>query len=95
MLPELKAYLSAERGRTATVARSLGIPAGYLSQMASGDRPVPPELAHEMSRHTGIAIWHLCPSSWWRIWPYLLKRPDAPTPHGKPPHRSQRARTFA
>jgi DNA-binding transcriptional regulator YdaS (Cro superfamily) len=76
---ELKAYL-AVRGRTSTLAKQLDVSPAYLYQMATGRRPVQPELAPEIEKHTGLQVrrWDLRPDDWHRIWPELRNETGAP-----------------
>lgn len=77
---ELAAFLSAERGRGAHLARALNIPPAWLSQMAAGTRPVPPVLAPQIEAETAFAVrrWDLRPTDWYRIWPELRGTEGAP-----------------
>lgn len=76
----LSEYLRAERGRTVHIARVTGIAQGWLSQMASGLRPIPPELcwAIEQACDSHVRRWDLRPLDWHRIWPELIGTPGAP-----------------
>lgn len=77
---KLSMYLSAERGRTAAVAREVGIAPAYLSQIANGTRPVPAEHCAALERATGgkVRRWDLRPEDWHRIWPELQGTEGAP-----------------
>jgi DNA-binding transcriptional regulator YdaS (Cro superfamily) len=79
---ELAEALDSRRGRTAEVAKSLKIAPAYLSQMASGRRPVPPELAPALERELNgeVRLWNLRPKDWHRIWPDLIGSDGAPQP---------------
>ncbi len=52
----------------------------YLSQMASGIRPIPFELQVQIEELTEgeVARWHMSPDRWHRLWPELVGRPGAP-----------------
>lgn len=77
---KLSDFLSAERGRCAAIARSVGIAGAYLSQMASGSRPVPAELAPqlEVACSHSVRRWDLRPDDWYLIWPELVGAEGAP-----------------
>lgn len=86
---ELSEALDSRRGRTAEVARTLGVAAAYLSQMASGKRPVPAELVPALEKELGFEVrrWNLRPLDWHRIWPDLIGTPGAPaTQHLQSPN---------
>lgn len=73
-------YLAGDRGRCAAVARSVGVAAAWLSQMASRARPVPPHIAPRIEVATGGAVrrWDLRPADWCQIWPELVGADGAP-----------------
>jgi DNA-binding transcriptional regulator YdaS (Cro superfamily) len=77
---DLTEYLAEERGRCARIARQLRIAPAWLSQMASGARPVPPDIAPQLEIECGLAVrrWDLRPGDWHRIWPELVGLPGAP-----------------
>lgn len=82
----LKAYFQSERGNATALAESLGIPATYLSQMASGDRAITAERAAAIERITSRQVmrWDCRPDDWHRIWPELIGSdgaPAVPVPH--------------
>lgn len=82
---KLSEYLGVERGRCAAVARSLDIAGAYLSQMASGVRPVRPELVPAIEQATEGAVrrWDLRPDDWHLIWPELIGAEGAPEALGQ------------
>ena len=77
---DLAQYFAEERGRAAKVARLLSVPPAWLSQMAAGDRPVPPPLVPQIERLSGGTVrrWDLRPTDWHRIWPELIGAEGAP-----------------
>lgn len=76
----LKTYIQSERGNAAALSAALGIPASFLSQLASGERNVTAERAAAIERATEGAVrrWDLRPTDWWLIWPELVGTPGAP-----------------
>lgn len=76
----LKTYIQAERGNATALAQALGIPASFLSQMASGDRAIAPERAAriEVLTEGKVRRWDLCPDKWHLIWPELVSVEGAP-----------------
>lgn len=76
---DLKTWLSNERGRTARLAEKMGIGAGYLSQMAKGDRPIPIESWQLIERETAgdVTRRDLWPESYHLIWPNLARNRGA------------------
>lgn len=44
-------YLRKERGRAARLAAAIHVTSAYMSQMASGLRPIPPSIAVEIEKH--------------------------------------------
>lgn len=72
---QLKEYIQSGRGKATDLAESLGIPASYLSQMASGNRAITPERASDIERLTGgiVTRKEMFPAKWRRIWPELVK----------------------
>jgi DNA-binding transcriptional regulator YdaS (Cro superfamily) len=76
----LQTYLQAERGRAATVARALQIPAAWLSQMSTGVRPIPERLgaALELACEMQVRRWDEWPMTWHLIWPELASVEGAP-----------------
>lgn len=79
----LSEFLAAERGRCAALAAQLRVAPGYVSQMASGLRPMPPALVPATVRATQgeVREWHLRPDDWHRIWPELIGADGAPPVH--------------
>ena len=51
-----------------------------MSQMVTGDRPVPPVHGAAIEQGTGMAVrrWDLRPDDWHRIWPELIGAEGAP-----------------
>ena len=76
---DLKSYIESGRGNAVTLAAALGIPASYLSQMASGNRSVSPERAALIERLTEGAVTRkdTRPNDWSRIWPELAIEAEA------------------
>jgi DNA-binding transcriptional regulator YdaS (Cro superfamily) len=77
---DLKTWCAAERGRASILASTIGIPVSFMSQMVSGDRPVPPQHAAPIEAATGRQVmrWELRPDDWHRIWPELVGADGAP-----------------
>ena len=73
-------HLEAERGRTKRIAGELAMSPAFLSQIARGGRPCPPERAVELERTTAghVRRWDLRPDDWHRIWPELIGTEGAP-----------------
>lgn len=73
-------YIKGNPGAGVRVASALGIAPAYLSQMAHGHRPFPPQLCPRIVAITEGAVrhWHLRPGDWHLIWPELVAHPDAP-----------------
>ena len=67
-------------GGKAELARQIGVSANYLSQMTRGERPIPVErcAAIEQATSSSVMRWDLRPLDWWRVWPELRDRADAP-----------------
>lgn len=86
-------YLREERGRAAQIAVCIGIAPAYLSQMSTGRRPIPPELAVSVESATARAVrrWDLRPTDWHRIWPELIGADGAPPPPESPALEESRA----
>lgn len=85
----LKTYIQSERGNAAALSAALGIPASFLSQLASGERNVTAERASAIERATSGAVrrWDLRPSDWHLIWPELVGSDGAPeVPRQEPAH---------
>lgn len=81
-MKQLSDFLGSERGRAAHIAAHLRVAPAYLSQMASGLRPVRADLAPAIERLSGLTVrrWHLRPTDWHRIWPELVGTDGAPRP---------------
>ncbi len=82
-------YLAAERGRQSATAAAAGIAPAFLSQIAVGARPAPPERCADIERACGYLVmrWDLRPTDWHRIWPELIGAdgaPDVPEPVTQP-----------
>lgn len=71
---DLKTYITAERGRAATLAHRLGISPSYLSQMANGQSPISPERGVDIWRESGglVTRQEMFPDRWKRLWPELV-----------------------
>ncbi len=67
-------YLSAERGRAALLARSLGVKPVVVARWGSGDKPVPIGrcLAIERATMGQVRRRDLRPLDWQEIWPDLI-----------------------
>jgi DNA-binding transcriptional regulator YdaS (Cro superfamily) len=70
----LRTYVSAERGRCAQLARSIGVHPVLVSQWAGGKREVPIEHCAAIEQATAGAVTRqaLRPEDWRRIWPELV-----------------------
>jgi DNA-binding transcriptional regulator YdaS (Cro superfamily) len=77
---KLGEFLARERGRAASLARLLKVAPSYLSQLARGNRPVPPDRASaiESATYGIVRRWDLRPHDWWQIWPELVGADGAP-----------------
>ena len=71
----------------ARVAGLASVAPAFLSQMASGLRPVPAERAVDIERACAFEVrrWDLRPHDWHRIWPELIGAEGAPAAPGQPP----------
>lgn len=69
-------YLTAERGRAASLARGLGVRPVVISRWCSGTKPVPIERCIAIERLTGgmVSRKDLRPNDWEAIWPDLMDR---------------------
>jgi DNA-binding transcriptional regulator YdaS (Cro superfamily) len=69
----LRAFVSAERGRCAQLARLIGVHPVLVSQWAGGKRDVPIEhcAAIEQATQGAVTRQQLRPADWARIWPEL------------------------
>ena len=76
----LQEFLRAERGRGARLAKQVGVPPAYLSQMSTGRRPVPAELVPAIEVRSDMLVrrWELRPKDWHHIWPELIGTEGAP-----------------
>jgi DNA-binding transcriptional regulator YdaS (Cro superfamily) len=90
---DLGTWCKAEKGRSAQLARAVGLARGYIDQIASGDRPAPPRHCRAIEEQTGnqVRLWDLRPTDWWLIWPELLKAKGAPKVPGHSNRRLRRA----
>jgi DNA-binding transcriptional regulator YdaS (Cro superfamily) len=81
---ELLKYLAAERGRNSRVAHAARLAATFLSQIANGQRPAPPDKvpAIEAACEMQVRRWDLRPDDWHRIWPELIGAEGAPAVEG-------------
>lgn len=70
---DLKNYITAERGRAATLAAIINVSPSYLSQLISGASAISPERCVEIERATDGAVTRkdLRPDDWQKIWPEL------------------------
>lgn len=89
----LKTYIQAERGNATALAQALGIPASFLSQMASGDRAITPERAARIEVLTTgqVKRWDSRPNDWHDIWPELVEAQGAPAVPQEPAAAEQGA----
>jgi len=69
----LKSWLSAERGRVIGLARHLGVPPSFVSNMAEGRKSIPFEHGAAIDVFTGGAVSRrdMFPDDWQRLWPEL------------------------
>lgn len=74
----LKEYLEQERGNATRLAAAMGVQLSYLSQMASGIRPINPVRAVQIERVTRGAVKRkdMFPEDWRLFWPELAKKRD-------------------
>jgi DNA-binding transcriptional regulator YdaS (Cro superfamily) len=77
---DLVDYIRVERGNGARLCSALGVSQTYLSQMASGYRPTPPQLCARLEHESGGAVrrWDSRPHDWHLIWPELVGADGAP-----------------
>lgn len=82
---ELRTYLSAERGRAASLASAIGVSQVMISQWASHVKDVPVERCPSIEAATGGAVkrWDLRPTDWSLMWPELMAAKGAPRPFKK------------
>lgn len=80
MCTELREYLAREGVVGKRVAERAGLTSAFLSQIALGQRPVPPTRCVALERATELAVrrWHMRPDDWHHIWPELVGAKDAP-----------------
>lgn len=71
---------SEEVGSQAELARRLGVYPSMITQLSSGERPVPVRLAVAIERETDGVVrrWDLRPDDWHLIWPELVGVEGAP-----------------
>jgi len=72
---KLPDYLSAERGRGASLASAVGVTQVMISQWAAGIKQVPPDRCVSIEKATSGAVTRrdLRPDDWSRFWPELYK----------------------
>jgi DNA-binding transcriptional regulator YdaS (Cro superfamily) len=77
---QLSEHIKRNPGAGTRIARELGVSLSYLSQMASGHRPIPVKTAVRIEVLTDGAVprWDMHPDDWHRIWPELIDAPGAP-----------------
>lgn len=78
-LNSLAQFTQAEKGRLTTLAKVLGIRDSYLSQMISGERPMPPRLCPVVEKFSkGVVRRQECrPEDGHLIWPTKSSRQGA------------------
>lgn len=79
---QLKAYLKEEpRGTATRVAREVGVSPVMVWQWVSGRKEVPVDrcTAIELATWGRVMRWDLRPGDWFRHWPELMERRDAPS----------------
>jgi len=76
-------FLQNEKGSATRLAVLLGLSPSYLSQMATGYRPVSPArcAAIERATHGQVTRRDLRPQDWRNIWPELAALEDEETNH--------------
>lgn len=79
---DIAAYLSAERGAAARLAKGIGKSPAFVSQLSRMGRPVPPLVAVAIERETQGVVrrWAMRPTDWHLIWPELVGTEGAPPP---------------
>ena len=77
---DLQTYLRQRRGETGRLAALARVSGSFLSQVAAGRRPMPPERAVSIEEATGRVVrrWDLRPTDWHLIWPELIGAEGAP-----------------
>jgi len=75
----LTEYIGSGRGNATCLATALGICTSYLSQLASGYRPISAARATQIEALTGGLVTRrdLRPNDWAQIWPELAEREAA------------------
>jgi DNA-binding transcriptional regulator YdaS (Cro superfamily) len=75
----LKDYLQ-QRGMAAALAGRVRVSPAFISQLAGGGRPTPPDVAVRIEAATERRVrrWDLRPEDWHRIWPELIGAEGAP-----------------
>lgn len=75
-MKQLNDWLAAERGRSLRLALHLGLPASFISNMASGKKPIPIQHMPAIERFTAGAVTRqqMRPDDWADIWPELAAR---------------------
>ena len=65
---------SAERGKSAAIARAVGVHPVMISQWSNGLKPVPVDRCAMLERATDGAVTRrdLRPTDWWVHWPELV-----------------------
>lgn len=53
---ELKTWLDLEYGRVTKLAKAIGVPTSFVSNMANGVKPVPLERCSQIEQYTGGAV---------------------------------------
>lgn len=71
----LHSWLREAPGRTARLARHLGLSQPFVTQMASGAKPIPIDHMAAIEAFTGGAVTRqeMHPTGWRRIWPELAE----------------------
>lgn len=80
-MESLIAYINGlDRPARERFERLAGTSIGYLRKARSVGQVLGPQLCVDIEDATGGAFmrWHLRPSDWWRLWPDLRARADAP-----------------
>ena len=72
----LTTYISLERGNAAQLAKSLGVGASYISQLASGHRRASAGTSSKIEEITKNQVTRqdLRPDDWQDIWPELAEK---------------------
>jgi len=64
-------------GGQAALAGHCGVVQGAVANWKNR-KSVPPQYCTPIEENTGVMRWRLRPNDWFRIWPDLRTRPDAP-----------------